>query len=44
MQVGKLDVGSESLMILAVDDVVPANVMQEVTESDGIISAKFIQL
>lgn len=44
MQVGKVDVGSESLMILAVDDVVPANVMQEVAGSDGIISAKFMQL
>ena len=44
MQVGKVDVGSESLMILAVDDVVPAAVMQEVAGSDGIISAKFMQL
>ncbi|HJJ98693.1 MAG TPA: phosphoglycerate dehydrogenase [Methanocorpusculum sp.] len=44
MQVGKVDAGSESLMILATDDVVPANVMQEVAGSDGIISAKFMQL
>ncbi len=44
MQVGKVDVGAESLMILAVDDVVPAEIMREVAESDGIISAKFVQL
>ena len=44
MQVGKVDVGSESLMILAVDDLVPAKVMKEVAESDGIISARFMQL
>jgi D-3-phosphoglycerate dehydrogenase len=44
MQVGKVNVGFESLMILVVDDVVPANVMQEVAKSDGIISAKFMQL
>ncbi|HJJ55392.1 MAG TPA: phosphoglycerate dehydrogenase [Methanocorpusculum sp.] len=44
MQVGKVDVGSESLMVLVVDDIVPAEMMNQVSKSDGIISAKFIQL
>ncbi|MDR3102052.1 MAG: hypothetical protein LBU24_02280 [Methanocalculaceae archaeon] len=42
MQVGKVDGGSESLRILAVDDVVPADIMKDVGENDGIISAKFV--
>ena len=44
MQVGGRNVGSESLMILAVDDVVSPEVMKEVASSDGIISAKFVRL
>jgi len=44
MQVGGRNVGSESLMILAVDDVVSPDVMKEVASSDGITAAKFVRL
>ena len=44
MQVGGMNVGAESLMILAVDDVVSPEVMKEVASSDGITGAKFVQL
>ena len=44
MQVGGRNVGSESLMILAVDDVVSPEVMKEVASSDGITAAKFVRL
>ena len=44
MQVGGANVGTDSLMILAVDSVVPAEVMKEVASADGITSAKFVQL
>ncbi|HJJ28896.1 MAG TPA: phosphoglycerate dehydrogenase [Methanocorpusculum sp.] len=44
MQVGGAHVGTESLMILSVGDVVPANVMEEVAKADGITAAKFVQL
>jgi D-3-phosphoglycerate dehydrogenase len=44
MQVGGRNVGAESLMILAVDDVVSPEVMKEVASSDGITAAKFVQL
>jgi len=44
MQVGGRNVGAESLMILAVDDVVSPDVMKEVASSDGITAAKFVQL
>ena len=44
MQVGGRNVGAESLMILAVDDVVSPEVMKEVALSDGITAAKFVQL
>ncbi|MDR0438831.1 MAG: phosphoglycerate dehydrogenase, partial [Methanocalculaceae archaeon] len=44
MQIGKVNASSESMMILAVEDVVPSNVMQEIVGSNGIISAKLVQL
>ena len=44
MQVGGANVGTDSLMILAVDSVVSPEVMAEVASADGITSAKFVQL
>jgi D-3-phosphoglycerate dehydrogenase len=44
IQIGKINTNSELVMIFAVEDVVPSNVMQEIARSNGIISAKFIQL
>ncbi|MDO5846292.1 MAG: phosphoglycerate dehydrogenase [Methanocorpusculum sp.] len=44
MQVGGADVGTDSLMILAVDSVVSPEVMKEVAAADGITAAKFVQL
>ena len=44
MQVGGANVGTDSLMILAVDSVVAPEVMAEVASADGITSAKFVQL
>ena len=44
MQVGGANVGTDSLMILAVDSVVAPEIMAEVASADGITSAKFVQL
>lgn len=44
MQVGGSNVGPESLMILSVENVVPDEVMKEVESTDGITSAKFVEL
>jgi len=44
MQVGGANVGSESLMIVAVDSVVPESVMKEVAAAPGITAAKFVEL
>lgn len=44
MQVGGANVGSDSLMILAVESVVSPEIMKEVASADGITSAKFVQL
>ena len=44
MQVGGANVGTDSLMILAVDTIVSDAVMKEVAEAEGITSAKFVQL
>ncbi len=44
MQVGGANVGTDSLMILAVDSIVSPEIMKQVAEGDGITSAKFVQL
>ncbi|HJJ36401.1 MAG TPA: ACT domain-containing protein, partial [Methanocorpusculum sp.] len=44
MQVGGANVGTDSLMILAVDSIVSPEIMKQVANGDGITSAKFVQL
>ncbi len=44
MQVGGANVGTDSLMILAVDSVVSPDVMKDVAAANGITAAKFVQL
>lgn len=44
MQVGGANVGTDSLMILAVDNVVASDVMKQVSSADGITAAKFVEL
>lgn len=44
MQVGGANVGTDSLMILTVDSIVSPEIMKQVSEEDGITSAKFVQL
>ena len=44
MQVGNTDKEGTNLMVLTVDDDVPADVLKEVTALDGIFGAKMINL
>jgi D-3-phosphoglycerate dehydrogenase len=44
MQVGNTDIEGTNLMVLTLDNEVPANVLKEVTALDGIFGAKVIDL
>ena len=44
MQVGNTDKEGTNLMVLTVDDDVPADVLKEVTALDGIFGAKMINM
>jgi D-3-phosphoglycerate dehydrogenase len=42
MQVGKTDISGTNIMVLAIDNDIPANVLEKVTAIDGIYGAKLI--
>lgn len=42
MQVGKTEVAGTNIMVLTLDNDLPADVMQEVTAVDGIFGAKLV--
>jgi D-3-phosphoglycerate dehydrogenase / 2-oxoglutarate reductase len=44
MHVGRQSVGKRAIMVLNVDDLIPANVMAEIVSLDGIESAKQVKL
>lgn len=44
MQVGRVPVGSETIMAISVDSEVPEAVLKELTNADGVISAKLVHL
>ena len=44
MHVGRQSIGKRAIMVLNVDDLIPANVMAEIVNLDGIESAKQVKL
>ncbi len=44
MQVGRQSIGGEALMVLQVDDPVPATIMEKLKEIDSINEVKFVEL
>ena len=42
MQVGKTDVSGTNIMVLSIDNEIPAEVLAEVTKIDGIFGAKLV--
>ena len=42
MQVGKADVEGTNLMVLTIDDDIPADILAKVKEVDGIFDAKLV--
>lgn len=42
MQVGKTDVSGTNIMVLSIDNDIPADVLAQVTKIDGIFGAKLV--
>ena len=43
MHVGREGIGKQAVMVLNVDNIVPESVMKQITELDGVRTAKLVQ-